>query len=476
MNKTKIASQKLTGSTRGISLSIPAVLGITTLLCSSASVHEQDRSESGFGNIKHPNVLLISVDDLNDWVGVLKGQHNVLTPNIDRLARNGIVFTDAYASSPICGPSRAALLSGMRASTTGLHDNTSTFTDHKLLMENLNLPQFFKKLGYKTWCSGKVFHGYYPQFWDESIPAGPRMYQAGQKKLNGLEIAGIFDWGPLDISDSEMDDYKMIQFGIEKLKKSHKDPFFLACGIYLPHVPWYAPRKYFDPFPPEKIIMPLSDPHDTEDLPRQAMSMVNNSYQDVIRNLNPEDQIKAVQAYLACIYFADAQVGRLLDALENSDYANNTIVVLFGDNGNHHGQKSRWHKDTMWRESCHVPLIIMVPGAQANGKACNRTVSLLDVFPTLADLAGAALPDHLEGLSLKPLIENPELPWDHASITNRRPGQFAVRTSDWCYILYQDGGEELYDRFNDPREWINLAANPQYSEIKQELRNRIPAK
>jgi arylsulfatase A-like enzyme len=461
-------------SGRGIRSTIPVLLGITALLTSSSTIQEYEIGQVGVTKGSFPNVLLISVDDLNDWVGVLQGHHNTLTPNIDRLARKGVVFTDAHASSPICGPSRAALLSGIRASTSGFHDNSSQFTAHPILMENENLPQFFKRLGYRTFSSGKVFHDYYPEFWDESIPKGPRMYNAGDPKLNELEITGIFDWGPLEIPDHEMDDYKMVQFGIDWLKASHKQPFFIACGIYLPHLPWYAPKEYFTPFPLESLIMPITNPHDSEDLPRTALSLINNSYQDLVRKLSPENQKKAVQSYLASTHFADAQVGRLLDALEKSSYADNTIVVLFGDNGNHHGQKSRWHKDTMWRESTRVPFIIYVPGAAGNGEICTRVTSLLDIYPTLADLLGVKAPLHLEGISLKPLLEDPGSEWNHAVITNRRPGQYAVRTSDWCYIRYQDGGEELYDRYNDPREWMNLADDSQYAGIKRKMAERIP--
>ncbi|MEX1117201.1 MAG: sulfatase [Terrimicrobiaceae bacterium] len=424
---------------------------------------------------RRPNVLFIVIDDLNDWVGALDGHPNALTPNIDRLARKGVVFLDAHASSPICGPSRAALLSGIRASTSGLHDNLTSFTDHPKLVENENLPQFFKRLGYRTYGAGKVFHEYYPQFWDESTDKGPRMYKAGQPKQNGLEIAGIFDWGPLDLPEEKFDDYRVAQWAIDKINAPGDAPFFLACGIYLPHLPYYAPRAYFDKFPIEDIARPEIKPGDTDDLPKKALSIVYNKYQDVIREWGSEIHLDAARAYMACTNFADAQVGRVLDALKASGKADSTIVVLFGDNGVHHGQKNYWHKDTLWRQSTRVPLVIYVPGMAGNGTPTTRVASLIDIYPTLADLLGVEAPQHLEGRSLKPLLENPQQDWPYSVVTNRRPGEYAIRNGKWCYINYGSGSEELYDRVKDPQEWTNLANQPEFAEIKTQLSKEAPA-
>lgn len=444
------------------SISTALTLSISALVCSAS---QSDK----------PNVLLISVDDLNDWVGALHGHPDTVTPNIDRLTARGVVFRDAHASSPLCGPSRAALLSGIRASTSGLHDNKSTFLEHPVLMENDNLPQFFKKAGYTTLASGKIFHYDFPQFWDESIPKGGRMYKSGQPKRNGADIPGIFDWGPLELSETEMDDYKMAQFAIDQLNREQDAPFFLACGIYLPHLPWYAPREYFKPFPLDSITMPQINPNDLDDLPRAAIQVTGPGYYDIIHALGPKMHKEAVQAYLASIHFADAQVGRVLDALDASPYRDNTIVVLFGDHGNHLGQKNKWHKDTLWRESTRCPLVFYVPGMNPAQHSCDRMASLLDIYPTLADLIRVPAPEHLEGRSLKPLLKNPARNWPHAVITNRRPGQTAVRTEPWCYIRYHDGSEELYNRKKDPREGNNLANNPEYQSVKDKLIKQLPA-
>lgn len=421
-----------------------------------------------------PNVLFIVIDDLNDWVGCLGGNPDSLTPNMDRLAAKGTLFRNAYASSPLCGPSRAAFLSGMRASTTGLYDNLSNFEDHQILLDYENLPQFLRRRGYLAYGAGKVFHGYYPQYWDDSIDKGGRLYQAGEPKKNGLDIPGIFDWGALDVPDEQMDDYRMAQFAIDKLSQEHEKPFFLACGIYLPHVPYYAPRAYFDKFPLDKLSMPVVKADDTADLPKEAIKVINPKYTEFIDKCGQDKLKEAVQAYLACVNFADAQVGRVLDALEQSPYAHNTIVVLLGDNGLHFGEKNKWHKDSLWAESSRVPFMIYDPRKNRNGKLCDRVVSLLDIYPTLAELTNSLPPSNLEGRSIVPLLEYPYRKWDYPAITNRRKDQTAVRTEKWCYIRYQDGTEELYDYETDRFEWYNLASDGKYTNIKTKLAAYIP--
>ena len=419
------------------------------------------------------NVLMIVVDDLNDWVGALKGHPDALTPNIDRLAERGMLFTNAYASSPLCGPSRAALLSGIRASTSGLHDNKGLYAENPVLKTVENIPQFLKRNGYRTFASGKVFHEYQPQFWDMSIPNNSRMYQAGQPKKHGYSVPGIFDFGPLDIPTEQMDDYKMTQFAIDRLSEKHEKPFFIACGIYLPHLPWYAPEEYFKPFSPENISIPLINPDDLNDLSAEAVKITNPAYYKQVAIHGPEFHKLAVRSYLASIHFADAMVGRILDALDKSIYRNNTIIILLGDNGNHLGEKNKWHKDDLWDESTHVPLIIHVPGINQKQKSCDRMVSLLDIYPTLANLLNIPPPSHLEGRSLVKLLKKPESVWKHAVISNRRPGQFSVRTDKWCYIRYQNGTKELYDRKKDPNEWKNLSDIKKYRAVKKGLKKNL---
>lgn len=422
---------------------------------------------------ERPNALFIVSDDLNDWVGFMEGSRNAFTPNLDRLASQGVAFLDAHASSPLCGPSRAAFMSGMSAATSGFHDNDGKFSENELLTGRENLPQFFKGLGYRTMGAGKIFHYGYPEYWHEYLERGPRMYQAGDPKRNGFKIPGIMDWGPIELTEEEMDDYRMAQFAIDRLGREYDRPFFLACGIYLPHAPWYAPEEFFEPFPVDEILLPVENPEDHDDLPVRGRQMIRNSYQEIVEALGEEAHRDAVRSYLAAIHFADAQIGRILDALEESPHADNTIVVVFGDHGSHLGEKQRWHKDTLWVESTRTPLIIRAPGREGNGEASRRMASLLDLYPTLAELVGGEPPAHLEGRSLVSLLDDPDRSWPYAVVTHRRPGQVAVRTEDWCYIRYEDGGEEFYDRKADPGEWVNLAEISQYEVKKEEVSSWI---
>lgn len=267
----------------------------------------------------------------------------------------------------------------------------------------------------------------------------------------------------------------MSQFAVDKLALKHDKPFFLACGLYLPHVPWYAPRKYFEKFPLDKISMPVVKTDDTDDLPKEAVKAINLGYTAFVEKCGTEKLKEAVQAYLACVNFADAQVGRVLDALEASPYADNTVVVLLGDNGLHFGEKRKWHKDTLWAESSRVPFMIYDPRSNAKGKICKRTVSLLDMYPTLVEFAGQVPAANLEGRSIMPLLKNPDCPWDYPVVTNRRKNQTAVRTEKWCYIQYENTGKELYDYTADPYEWNNLANREGSEKIMDELSKYVPA-
>jgi arylsulfatase A-like enzyme len=423
-------------------------------------------------NQQNPNVLFIVLDDLNDWVGCLGGHPNAKTPNLDKFAAESMLFTSAYCTSPLCGPSRAAFLSGMRASTTGVYNNTDHY--HEIMPDALNMPLFFKNNGYFSCGAGKIFHGMYPEYWHEFIPKSDRMYHAGEPKMNGTDIPGIFDWGALDVDDSEMDDYKMAQFAVDKLKAEHDKPFFLACGIYRPHAPWYAPKKYFDMHPIDKISMPVVKKDDLDDVPPAGVRVANLGYTKHVDAAGAAKKREAVQAYLASVTFADTQVGRVLKALDKSPYKDNTIVVVLGDHGLHLGEKNKWHKDTLWEESCRAPLMIRVPGMTEAGSVCERTVSFLDLYPTLVSLCGFDRPSHLEGRDITKILRNPDSEWDYPAVTHRRANQVTIRDSRWRYILYENGDEELYDHSKDPNEWHNLAADKKYDSVKEKLSLYIP--
>jgi arylsulfatase A-like enzyme len=300
------------------------------------------------------------------------------------------------------------------------------------------------------------------------------MYEAGQPKRNGLdEIPGILDWGPLEREDSEMDDYKMAQFAIDKLQKDYGDqPFFIGCGIYLPHVPWYAPQKYFDMYPIETVVRPLIKHNDLDDIPAPGIKAANVPYHDIIERTGK--QLEATQGLLASITFADTQVGRILDALEASPYNGNTIVVLWGDNGVHLGQKQHWNKDTLWREATHTPMMISVPKITEPGSVCNAVVGPFSLYPTLAELCEFDPPKEVEGRSIVPLLKDPTMDWPYPVIMARAKGQIAIRRNQWRYIRYENGSEELYNLDTDPYEWYNLANKAEYDEIKKELKKNIP--
>lgn len=422
---------------------------------------------------KKPNVLFIAVDDLNDWISCLGGHPDCKTPNIDRLANRGVLFTKAYCSAPACNPSRASLLTGVRPSTSGVYHNSQPWKP--ALEDVITMPQFFKENGYHVVGGGKIYHDRYKDSetaWDEYLtrtkdPVPPN------KPVNGLPNTAHFDWGPVDVEDEDMDDYKVVEWAKDYLKQDHDKPFFLACGLFRPHLPWYVPRKYHEQFPPDKVMLPNVNDDDLDDIPQAGKKMANPGKDH--KNVTTANQWRqAVSGYLASITFADAMIGRLLDGLEQSQYADDTIIVFWGDHGWHLGEKLHWRKFTLWEEATRCPLIISVPRSTENGERCNRTVSLLDVYPTLASLCGLEKPDTVEGNDLSPLLNNPNRKWKFPAITTEGRNNHSIRTERWRYIRYADGSEELYDHESDEMEWKNLAEDAQYKNVLQELAAWLP--
>jgi len=419
-----------------------------------------------------PNVLFIAVDDLNDWTTFLGGYPGVKTPNLDRLARRGTFFTRAYCSAPACNPSRASLLCGVRPSTSGVYYNSNPWRPQ--MPDAVTLPQHFMAHGYKVHGAGKIFHGRFkdPQSWHVymSRPGDPA---PKKRPANGIPNTAHFDWGPVDEDDDAMGDTQVTNFGIEFLGRKHDKPFFLAVGLFRPHLPWYVPRKYFDEYPLGDIVLPKVKADDLDDVPPigRRMARPEGDHAKVLRYKQWE---KAVQGYLASITYTDGQIGRLLDALDKSPYARNTIIVLWADHGWHLGEKLHWRKFTLWEEAGRVPLVFVVPGLTRPETRCERTVSLLDIYPTLADLCGLPIGEHLEGKSLKPLLEDPTAAWDRPVVTTYGRQNHSVRCERWRYIRYSDGTEELYDHQNDPMEWTNLAADPKAAAVKEKLAGWLP--
>ncbi len=436
-----------------------------------------------------PNILFIAVDDLNDWVGHLSGHPQARTPNIDRLARRGVSFTRAYAPAPLCNPSRVSLLTGVLPSNSGVYGNGEQLREK--LPDAVTLMQHLRAHGYSAKGGGKIFHGVRagdPDSWDDYYtPPRPRSARHIGARQEGVPDSAWAPWGPLDVDDSEMFDVQVVDWTIGELRKSHDKPFFLACGFTKPHLPWYVPRKYFDMHPLESIELPETLESDRDDLPAFGKKLAAEVYavsdarnfsthgEDHAMVLKHDQWHRAVQSYLATISFADAHVGRLLDALDESEHAEDTIVVLWGDHGWHLGQKQHWRKHALWEVATRTTLIISSPQGTQRDVTSPRPVSLIDLYPTLVELSGVPGRTGLDGQSLVPLLGNPQLEWSRPVLTTYGYRNHSVRTERWRYIEYHDGGKELYDHDADPNEWTNLASLPEYASVVEELAAFLPA-
>jgi arylsulfatase A-like enzyme len=429
-----------------------------------------------------PNVLFIAIDDLNDWVGHLSGHTQVQTPHIDRLASRGVHFSNAHCQAPICMPSRTSLLTGTYPWQNGVYMIEQDWNDAPALKGALHIPQYFQQHGYRTMGAGKIFHrsSLHKDEWDDWGGSHGWRWMGdlvGPEGVSGLPEPSIFDFGPLPVEDAEMNDSKVVQWGIERLSEQHDKPFFLAVGLVTPHLPLFTPQRYYDMYPLETVQLPPVLPGDLDDLPPMGRKFTRYFDTTPLNHLNILRYglwNKAVASYLACASFTDMCVGRLLDALDKSPYAKNTVIVLWSDHGFHLGEKMHWEKRSLWEESTHVPLVFVSPEGISIGAQCDRPVGLIDIYPTLVELCDLPTKDDLQGRSLVPLLENPNRSWDHPVITTHHPGNHSVRTERWCYIRYVNGDEELYDRIGDPNEWKNLANDPVYADVKNRLAASIP--
>lgn len=425
-----------------------------------------------------PNVLFIAVDDLNDWVGVMGGHSAAKTPNLDALAAQGMLFTEAYCPAPASNASRAAVMTGVLPATSGIYRDMQRWRESDALRFAPTIPQYFRRQGYSVMGGGRLFHDAYPDSgsWDvySPFPIGARPEEPDsaidlEDKL--LEPADI-NFGHLETDKREMDDWLVADWTIDKLKEDHENPFFLACGFSRPALPWRAPESYFDLYPLSKIELPLTKNDDLADIPPagrdRSRVVVHN---ELVAN---HKWRAAVQGYLASITFVDECIGRVLNELESSPYRNNTIIVLWSDQGMSLGEKQHWRGETLWEEATKTVLMIRVPGITTPGSICKTPVNLIDVYPTLLEVCDFPNQALLDGHSLVPLLEKPKSKWKHPSITTNGKNNHAVRFGPWRYIRYADESEELYDRRADPMEWTNLAVNPQYKATCKRLRKYIP--
>jgi arylsulfatase A-like enzyme len=445
-----------------------------------------------------PDILFIAIDDMNDWVGALGGHPQTRTPNIDALAKQGMLFTNAHTVGAACLPSRTALLTGVSPFNSGIYRQVGDWRKNPNLAGLATLPRHFRDNDYLTLGAGKLFHAhtynltgfegqqdytawdaYYPsltrQLPDEVQPAPGQT----EEPARGLgRVTGGFDYFPTVTEDDAMGDGQVVNWINRQLLAAAPGPRFISAGIFRPHLPWYVPQKYFDLYPVDEILLPQVPPDDMDDIPDSALSAAEFGMNTEETNLwlaaDLQRQREAVQGYLASMSFADEMVGRLIDALERSGRMDKTIIVLWSDHGYHLGEKNRWGKQTLWEETTHVPLIIVAPGVTKPGSSSNEAVSLLDIYPTLTELAGLATPAHVDGESLVPLLRDPGARRDGVAITTFGFGDYTVRSNRHRYIVYSDGQEELYDHETDPNEWKNLARNPQYAAIKTGLIARLP--
>jgi arylsulfatase A-like enzyme len=417
-----------------------------------------------------PNVLMIAIDDLNHWVGHLGRHPQTKTPNIDRLARQGVTFTRAYCTAPACNPSRASVMSGMRPSTTGCYLNNQNWRPG--ISEDKLLNSWFARANYRVYGAGKIYHGAGDRggHWDDYFSGQDQTRRHPDAKNDGV---GGIEFYPLANGDEEMPDHGVVGYGLEKLNEPSDRPFFLAIGLVKPHMPFSVPKKWFDMFPLESIELPPHRADDLNDVPPAGVKLAGPQG-DHARIVASGRWKEAVQAYLATIAFCDFQVGRLLDGLEQSPHRDNTIVCLWSDHGWSLGEKSHWRKFALWEEPTRTVFIWNVPGVTQAGTVCGRTVDFSGIYPTLCDLAGLPLPKHLDGRSLVPLLRNPDSAWDVPAITTYGFKNHAVRSEGWRYIRYADGSEELYDEAADPLEYNNLAASTGHTARKAELAAWLP--
>jgi choline-sulfatase len=431
--------------------------------------------------LDRPNVLLIAIDDLNDWVGCLDGHPRVRTPHMDRLALRGTVFLNAHCQSPVCNPSRTSFLTGLRPTTTGVYGLSPWFRSSGKWNDHRTVFQYFREHGYRTMTTGKVFHDAFPpkaqrrdgsevDEWGFHGSFAPR---PPERIVPGLRHR-LVDWGVYPERDELQDDWKVADWAIARLKAPPSEPFFLSVGFRHPHVPLFATQKWFDQYSGDDDLLPPVKEDDRWDTPRFSWFLHWKLPEPRLEWIRSQHQWhNKVRAYLASVSFVDAMVGRVLEQLAASGLAERTVVVLLSDHGYHLGEKLISGKNTLWDRSTRVPLIFAGPGVRRRARS-SRPAELLDVYPTLAALCGLPAPSGLDGHSLVPQLRDPSAPRPWPAITTHGPDSHGVRNERYRYIRYADGSEELYDMAQDPNEWFNLAAERQHAATKTRLAAMLP--
>lgn len=428
---------------------------------------------------KSMNVLLLIVDDLNTWLleDPTRYAGKVVAPNIQQLAKQGVLFHNAYAASPVCSPSRTAFLSGVAPWKSGVSRNGVKVGDSKTLHGVPSVFRTFQDEGYWIGSFGKVSHGY-----DTGVKYDASMNHKRTPPPPGAPLNGIArsaggklterDWGPTHLDENEMSDKRLADAAIKALQRNHDKPFFIACGLFHPHYSWYVPQKYLDMYPLDEIELPPIKADDLNDIPDYGQRLVNVGWDKQVKDKGLVKE--AIRGYLASVTFSDAHMGRVLKALDGSPHRENTIVILISDHGFHLGEKQQWSKGTLWEEATDSVMMWRVPGVTQSNQICTRPVTLLDIYPTLADLNGIEKPGHLDGHSLLPLLKDVRALRFQPAITTY-DGHMSVRTETARFIRYWDGTTELYDRTKDPHEWVNQTDNPSMADLKAAMASYLPA-
>ncbi|MBI5689541.1 MAG: sulfatase [Verrucomicrobia bacterium] len=463
--------------------------GLATVLALTPAVTAAERAA-------RPNVVFIAIDDQNDWIGHMGGHPMAKTPHIDRLAARGTAMLNAHCNAPLCNPSRTSLLLSLRPTTTGIYGLSPWFRTLPEWKDRVSLPQHFKAHGYRTLSVGKIYHGgpggpgtggkakgkkqavatEAPEF--DILGPNPGIGARPPKKLIPPTPMGdhpLMDWGVFPHNDEDKGDYQVASWAVDQIKRAPKDqPFFLAAGFFLPHVPCYATQKWFDLYPDDDSVLPKIKVDDRTDTPRFSWYLHWNLPEPRLKWVQENNQWRnLVRSYLACTSFVDAQVGRIMTALEEAGLADQTVVVLWGDHGWHLGEKGITGKNTLWDDGTRVPLVFAGPGVARGGRSL-QPADLLDIYPTLADLCGLPPRSDLEGISLAPQLRNPQARRERPAITSHNQGNHGIRSERWRYIRYADGTEELYDHLSDPDEWKNLAGDPAFAAVIAEHKKWLP--
>lgn len=441
---------------------------------------------------KMPDIVYISIEDIAPLMGCY-GHPVVKTPNIDALAKRGVVFNNAYCQVAVCNPSRASVSTGLRPETLGVFGNSVDWR-RRIPAGMLTLPEFFRDNGYETVICGKIHHHqrYFNDATDEAQEREDRMWTKAlrakskaptkpairpkAKRPDWLEedhyIARSLKWGPTGLADGQQRDGATARAVAAELRSPRDKPLFMAVGFHSPHYDLRAPDEYFELYPPEKIALPKNPENDLADVPHEYSAF--NTTDD--RWLSKAEKRQAIAAYYACISYVDACVGIITDALRETGKENETIVCLWGDHGMHLGEHLLFRKYTLFENAARVPLVIAAPGVARAGAVCKRMVELIDTYPTLADLAGLSVPKGLEGTSMRPVLQAPDRSWKKAAFTSQSARNHSLRTERWRYTEWGDPAHaELYDHDADPGEFNNLAEDPGHSAIVAELSRLLKA-